>query len=257
VSAGGIGPTVFLLVDLVVLSWEFDTMQLHNNDTERLSQTRAEIEALDLSLVRRKLASKSDGHGWTPEHTDRVEQAYRRFLTLLAAHPGTQIAPTRDIDKFWHAHILDTRRYAADCERIFGEFLHHNPYLGMLDDESARDQAATALHALFASDFGDIVPANATGDQGMAGAVASGGEMKRPRGGEVGARRKSGRCGGGGSGAAWCGGEVGARKEAAWCGGGGPSGALDSRHRSVAPGCAWTDTRGALLQFVPHTPCAP
>lgn len=173
-------------------------MQSHNNEAERLSRARVEIEALDLSLVRRKLASKSDGHGWTPEHTDRVEQAYRRFLTLLATHPGTQIAPTRDIDKFWHAHILDTRRYAADCERIFGEFLHHNPYLGMLGDEPARDQAATALHALFANDFGDIVPANATGDQGMAWC-----------GGEVGEKNE----------AAWCGGEVGAKKEAVWCGG--------------------------------------
>jgi len=184
---------------------------LHNNDTERLSQARAEIEALDLSLVRRKLASKSDGHGWTPEHTAQVEQAYRRYLTLLATHPGTQIAPTRDIDKFWHAHILDTRRYGADCERIFGEFLHHNPYLGMLGDKPALDKAAVALHALFASDFGDIVPANATGDQGVAWC-----------GGEVGAKKEAAWCGGEVGAkmeAAWCGGEVGAKKEAAWCGG--------------------------------------
>jgi hypothetical protein len=27
--------------------------------------------------------------------------------------------PTKDIDMFWHAHILDTYQYEADCDRIY------------------------------------------------------------------------------------------------------------------------------------------
>jgi hypothetical protein len=37
----------------------------------------------------------------------------------------------------WHRHILDTRAYAEDCERIFGGFMHHFPYFGMRGDADA------------------------------------------------------------------------------------------------------------------------
>lgn len=157
------------------------------SENHSLAQAMNRIATLDLAPIKFKIASKEDGYGWTAEHTDRIELGYRRFLTILAAHPGQQIAPTRDIDKFWHAHILDTRKYAADCEQIFGAFLHHNPYLGMLGDEDRWDQAAQALHRLFESDFGDSVPANATAAEGQPDL-------------------------------AWCGGEATANKAAAWCG---------------------------------------
>ena len=194
-------------------------MPILHNEPEHLARSKAEIEALDLSMVRRKLAHRGEGPGWTPEHADRVERAYRQFLMVLAGHPGTVVAPTRDIDTFWHAHILDTRRYADDCQRIFGEFLHHDPYLGLRNDELARDHAAAALHELFDIDFGEQVPANA--------ASWCGGEVGGKReaswcGGEVGAKEEAAWCGGevgAKKEAAWCGGEVGAKKEAAWCGG--------------------------------------
>lgn len=44
---------------------------------------------------------------------------------------GYQLIPNGDIDRFWHEHILDTRRYVADCTELFGGFLHHYPYFGM------------------------------------------------------------------------------------------------------------------------------
>jgi len=37
------------------------------------------------------------------------------------------LVPTRDIDKVWHQHILHTREYARDCDRVFGAFVHHAP----------------------------------------------------------------------------------------------------------------------------------
>jgi hypothetical protein len=185
-------------------------MQLLHTESDRLAGARAEIEALDLSLIKRKIACKEEGYGWTPEHTARIERGYRQFLTLLATNPGTQLAPTRDIDKFWHAHILNTRQYAADCERIFGEFLHHNPTLGMLGDEDKLDQAAQALHTLFEREFGEAVPANVVAPAESAWC-----------GGETGAKKDAAWCGaevGTKAEAAWCGAEVGAKKDVAWCG---------------------------------------
>ena len=37
----------------------------------------------------------------------------------------------------WHRHILDTRAYASDCERIFRNFMHYFPYFGLRGEADA------------------------------------------------------------------------------------------------------------------------
>ena len=64
-----------------------------------------------------------------------MELEYRRFLTLMKKYPHEQTSPLVDVDMFWHYHILDTMKYAADCEAVFGYFLHHFPYVGMRGEE--------------------------------------------------------------------------------------------------------------------------
>lgn len=128
-----------------------------------LAQTLAAIERLDLAPILFKVTCEEDGYGWSTEHAQRIAQAYKRYLVLLAKHPEVTIAPTRDIDRFWHAHILDTRKYALDCERIFGGFLHHFPYLGLRGeaDKQVQEDAAEAMRRLYAQEFGEALPANA------------------------------------------------------------------------------------------------
>ncbi|PZP39829.1 MAG: hypothetical protein DI585_02930 [Pseudomonas fluorescens] len=57
----------------------------------------------------------------------RAEDLYRKFLTLCATFPGTAFVPPRLVDHVWHAHITFTRQYMADCQLLFGEYMHHNP----------------------------------------------------------------------------------------------------------------------------------
>lgn len=90
-----------------------------------LAQTISAIAALDLTPIKFKATRQEDGYGWTPEHADRIALAYKRYLTLHAKYPDLMLAPDQEVDHFWHLHILDTRKYAADCEAIFGYFLHH------------------------------------------------------------------------------------------------------------------------------------
>jgi hypothetical protein len=120
----------------------------------------ADIRALDLDPIKVKLMDAEDGQGWTREYAERMEVAYKRFLTLLVTHPETTIAPTKEIDKFWHAHILDTMKYADDCLRVFGYFLHHFPYFGMRGAEDAAqfEKAGRETARLFAEEFNDTVP---------------------------------------------------------------------------------------------------
>lgn len=80
-----------------------------------------EIGNLDLTQIKQKVMQKQ---GWSREHADKVEAEYRAFLAI-GEKGGNR--PTADVDEMWHTHILDTRKYAADCRRIFGGFLHHVP----------------------------------------------------------------------------------------------------------------------------------
>lgn len=113
------------------------------------------INELDLDSVKVKLMHHS-GEGWTRDHADAVETEYRRFLFLMVEFPDEKTAPRVDVDTFWHYHILDTLKYAADCEKAFGFFLHHYPFVG-IDGEDAMSEhqrAGERMRELYEQTFG-------------------------------------------------------------------------------------------------------
>ncbi|BAZ09315.1 peptidase [Calothrix sp. NIES-4071] len=67
------------------------------------------------------------GLGWNHKQVSQGIERYKMFLYLIYLYPNRTIIPTREIDTVWHYHILDTHKYAYDCEFLFGYFLHHNP----------------------------------------------------------------------------------------------------------------------------------
>jgi hypothetical protein len=127
-----------------------------SNTNRTLEQTIAAIEALDLGPIKFKATRTEDGYGWSAAYADQMEVAYKRYLILHAKYPELTLAPDRDTDRFWHMHILDTMKYAADCEATFGRFIHHFPYLGLRgeDDAKALDEAFAKMQALTAQEFG-------------------------------------------------------------------------------------------------------
>jgi hypothetical protein len=155
-------------------------------------QIVAKIQALDLAPIKFKLMDTEEGHGWSREYADHVEIEYKRFLTLLVKYPEAAIAPSKTVDKFWHGHILDTMKYAEDCNQVFGYFLHHFPYFGMRGKEDAANLAAAAetMNRLYQQEFGEARPVQESGATtaiSYCGAVA--GEENRA------ASRKSSYCG--------------------------------------------------------------
>lgn len=118
-----------------------------------LERALEQASKLDFSMLRRKLVEES---GWTEELCAEVEDLYRKFLALNIRYPDRKICPTGPIDEFWHAHILDTRAYARDCDALFGQMLHHFPYFGMRgpDDKQALDVAFRESVDLFIRHFG-------------------------------------------------------------------------------------------------------
>lgn len=122
------------------------------------------VFALNLGPIKFKLMDKKEGYGWTREEADRHELEYKRFLALVAKYPDDVITPDTNVDKFWHGHILDTMKYAEDCQAVFGYFLHHFPYFGMRDEEDAANLADASANTrrLYEQEFGSASACEAT-----------------------------------------------------------------------------------------------
>jgi len=103
-------------------------------------------------------------YGWEKEKVLATEDIYRKWLVLHKVYnQEIVIAPNKQLDNYWHFHILDTRKYMQDCEHVFGSYLHHYPYFGLSDAEAANDlETAFQLgRDLFLKHFGhDLIGAS-------------------------------------------------------------------------------------------------
>jgi uncharacterized protein (TIGR04222 family) len=97
-------------------------------------------------------------YGWNDRFVRRVIDEYRRFI-LLAATGNAASVPSAAIDRVWHLHLLDTRRYWDDfCPNTLGAPLHHTPSRG---GEAEAERHATLYHATldrYAVVFGEAPP---------------------------------------------------------------------------------------------------
>jgi hypothetical protein len=126
------------------------------------------VESLDLGPIKYKLMDPQEGEGWSLEEVTSAEREYKRFLILNRENEGTTIVPSKKIDKFWHYHILDTAKYADDCDAIFGKFLHHFPYFGLRGEDDAANLRAAfeATKATYKARFGEEMLATSTKSAG-------------------------------------------------------------------------------------------
>ncbi len=129
--------------------------------TEELRQA---INKLDLTMPLAKVMDTTEGYGWSADVARRIECDYKRFL-FLTVTSTTPIVPTKNIDKLWHAHILDTQKYAHDCEVLFGAFLHHFPYFGLRGDRDRANLSAafSTTSRAWRDTFGDELRTTTSG----------------------------------------------------------------------------------------------
>ena len=100
---------------------------------DQISTVEKAVNEESLELIRWKM-NHSPWLGMDQEEVEISVEEYRRFLILKMENPGVTLAPTGIMDKAWHMHILDTRRYSEDCQAMFGRLLHHRPRYDDADD---------------------------------------------------------------------------------------------------------------------------
>lgn len=139
---------------------------------QRNQHVKEAILALDLQPIIVKILHNEEGKDWDLKKIMEVELEYKKFLWLTFLFPNQQIVPTKEVDFFWHTHILDTQKYFEDCQNTFGYFLHHFPYLGLRNKEDylLLQQAFAVTKSLYHSEFG----VEATGDSAESGCTAQG-----------------------------------------------------------------------------------
>lgn len=102
-----------------------------------MTELSKQISNLDLESV---LARLRRDENLPVQEIEQAVKEYKQFLELRLQNVDAAVVPSVLADKVWHHHILDTRKYTADCENIFGEFLHHNPNAENLDAHAAQTQ---------------------------------------------------------------------------------------------------------------------
>ncbi len=100
-----------------------------------------DIASINLEMVKMKMREEKESIGWNPDQVEEAEIEYKRYLHLCQhyPYPTYSIVPNKIMDTMWHYHILDTKAYHKDCERVFGHYMHHYPYFGLRGESDAID----------------------------------------------------------------------------------------------------------------------
>ena len=122
------------------------------DDRDAAARAAAAAVAVDLARFVPRLVAEHPAEFPDARAAAKAAREYRRFLTLKRDAPDAVLAPPPRVDRVWHAHILDTRRYHADCARLFGGYLHHDPAFdgaaaASAEEEDEEEEAADGVVA--------------------------------------------------------------------------------------------------------------
>lgn len=118
----------------------------YNDPIGEMDLSVKNIQALDLTAEIHRMHTKD---GLEMETAEKAADLYRKFLLLRVKH-GRGLTPSKLIDTAWHQHLADTEKYTADCKKICGTFIHHDPKI--LGEKMEEQYARTKV--LFEQEFG-------------------------------------------------------------------------------------------------------
>ena len=119
------------------------------------SELKQKLDERDFSRVRSRL--KRD-HNYNDDYIARMEEEYKKFIALCASSRTTGLGIARELDEFWHAHLMFTKDYESMCDQVKGSFIHHNPADEEESDGSRKQKVLvgyTKTYELYVNSFGD------------------------------------------------------------------------------------------------------
>jgi len=112
---------------------------------------------ISVDLVDKAKRSEDMPEGWTDEDSKKHIARYEKFLKLIQKYPRQRFAPTRNIDKMWHLHMLAPLNYQQDCKELFGGTLDHDGGFGAIESEKAAlGEVFEATAEMWKLEYGEI-----------------------------------------------------------------------------------------------------
>jgi hypothetical protein len=74
-----------------------------------------------------RLVEEHQHKGYDVTLAERILDQALGFLRLISLGQEENYSPSPMVDDGWHMFILYTRDYAAFCQRLAGQYLHHEP----------------------------------------------------------------------------------------------------------------------------------
>lgn len=105
----------------------FSALQVTIHPEQR--QRLLTIDLEDFSGVERKVREHfvELGQEVSDDYINRGINALKQYYAIALLDPANAHAVSRTVDPFWHAHILHTEQYMGFCNRVVGEYMHHQP----------------------------------------------------------------------------------------------------------------------------------
>lgn len=140
------------LLAVVDKDWQ---RNLAMEDSVTFEQAKEYIAELDLDYIVEKMCAEDYPlPRWTRSDANHCAKIYKNFLLLKKKHFGVPIVPTKEIDEFWHNHILHTQQYIHDCNKIYGCYMHHAP-ASSTDNLETLIQEFEQTKQLYLAEFGN------------------------------------------------------------------------------------------------------
>ncbi|MSR46680.1 MAG: hypothetical protein EXS13_06405 [Planctomycetes bacterium] len=93
------------------------------------------------------------------EAADRFNGLLQWLSAIPFARPGQPIQMVEDIDRLWHAFVLNTKLYRAFGDRFFGRYIDHDPLDRNCAELSKKQYARFTLATLTEELGADLHPA--------------------------------------------------------------------------------------------------
>ncbi|MDQ6772541.1 MAG: hypothetical protein M3024_06075 [Candidatus Dormibacteraeota bacterium] len=95
-----------------------------SDSSNTIPDPAAAATAIDAIDLQEEVFQAQRLYGWSPQQAADVEAQYRTFLKSCVAAGGPVEPPSADVDRFWHLHLLHTRKYREECRTFMGAGRH-------------------------------------------------------------------------------------------------------------------------------------
>jgi hypothetical protein len=109
-----------------------------------------QLASYDLGFLKERF---TDAHPCSDSDFAKTVEEFKRFMTLVAKQDAPLAVMSKSVDELWHTFIIHSPQYHEFCEKIFGEYIHHQPHG---PQTPVPEEALTNFFDAYRAEFGTV-----------------------------------------------------------------------------------------------------